>query len=179
MVVPVDTWTWKTQLLSRSAGDAYLYSNFLCQRPTLGRPTLKKSRYQRIRQFYAWIGRANLNPKRGRHCKLNYGTHYSRTQAKEVGNRSRERQNYGKNLPGETMQSYRAIKKNKLIAASATGIDPYMKLQNKINETKTDILFYCFVVKCKTQLNELEYKREIDLFTLTYSSTKRKGGGKN
>lgn len=76
------------------------------------------------------------------------------------------------------MQSYWAIRKNKVIAASATGVDPYMKLQNKINETKTDILFYCFVVKCKTQLNELEYKREIDLFTLTYSSAKRKGGGK-
>ena len=159
MVVPVDTRTWKTQLLSRSAGDNYPLLQLLVSKAYPRKDDTKKSRYQRIGQFYAWIGRANLNPQRGKHCNLNYGAHYSSTQVKEAGNRSRERQNYGENLSRETMQSYWAIRKNKLIAASATGIDPYMKLRNKINETKTDILCYCFVVEWKAQLNELEYKR--------------------
>ena len=126
MVVPVDTRTWKTQLLSRSAGDNYLLLQLLVSKAYPRKDDTKKSRYQRIGQFYAWIGRANLNPQRGKHCKS--CLHYSSTQVKEAGNRSRERQNYGKNLSRETMQSYWAIRKNKLIAASATGIDPYMKL---------------------------------------------------
>ena len=83
-----------------------LYSNFLCQRPTLGRTTLKKSRCQRIGQFHAWIGRASLNPQRGKHCNLNCGAQYSSTQVKEARSRPRERQNDGKNVSGETMQSY-------------------------------------------------------------------------
>ena len=145
MVVPVDTRTWKTQLLSRSAGDNYLLLQLLVSKAYPRKDDTKKSRYQRIGKFYAWIGRANLNPQRGKHCKS--CLHYSSTQVKEAGNRSRERQNYGKNLSRETMQSYWAIRKNKLIAASATGIDPYMKLWNKINETKTDTLCYCFVVE--------------------------------
>ena len=107
MVVPVDPRTWKTQLLSRSAGDAYPLLQLLVSKAYPRKDDIKKkSRYQRIGQFYAWIGRANLNPQRGKHCNLNCGAQYSSTQVKEAGSRPWERENYGKNVSRERMQSY-------------------------------------------------------------------------
>lgn len=81
-----------------------LYSNSLLQRPTLGRTTLKN---QDIRwsgnSMPGYIGRANLNSKRGRHCNLHYGIHYSNTQLKEARNISRKRWEYEKKLHRETV----------------------------------------------------------------------------